>query len=412
MAVGSICQPDCFGPASVGLVATSADGSTWAFAPVGEASALEAIASAGSRLFAVGARNQDVDLPAELQVWQSDDGLDWRRVAGVPNLRDASSYPGLDIAATEDRVVVVGWAGVGANGDLQNFAFVGSTSGPTAGPQPTASAATPPPTDPIASAIDPEVMLRVEIRPDASVGRMPSLTVYRDGSVLRRDDASGRITRLTPSGLALLLAPATESDLLAASGELGSDPAYQGGRTTYTIELRRGQEIVRRETTNSMAPATRSEAERIIALAEHLDDLESWLPEDVWATKPAAFEPFVASNYLLKVTSFKQPGVDYPAQALDRADVDWPLPGTLEGFGDLPDVEQPLGPGTTSRCGVLTLAEAAAVKRSLAAAPFVPMGERLQADLDWAPSIGHVTVSLIPLLPEDPLDCAVDLSWP
>jgi hypothetical protein len=277
---------------------------------------------------------------------------------------------------------------------------------PTAGP-----AATKSPTQPVASAVDPMVLLRVEIRPDVSVGRIPSLTVYRDGTVLRRDDASGRITRLTAAGLALVLAPARDSDLLVTSGEIRPDPAYQGGFTTYTIDFQRGNEYVHRSTTNSFTPATRAEGERIIALAEYLDGLASWLPADAWATGASAFEPYIASHFLLKVTVFKQLGVDYPPQALDRADVKWPLEGFMEGFGDLAE-PQPLGDGTTSRCGPVTLAEAAAVQRALAAAPLVRLGERLQADLDWAPSIGHVTVTLAPLLPEDAIDCTSDGSWP
>ena len=60
---------------------------------------------------------------------------------------------------------------------------------------------------------------------------------------------------------------------------------------------------------------------------------------------------------------------------------------------------------------LLTLAEATAVQRALAAAPWVSMGDRLQAELDWTDT-GHVTVSLMPLLPEDPPDCEVDRSWP
>ena len=54
-----------------------------------------------------------------------------------------------------------------------------------------------------------------------------------------------------------------------------------------------------------MAPATRAEAERLIALAEHLADLESWLPADAWEIGPAAAEPYLASNYLLKVTTYE-----------------------------------------------------------------------------------------------------------
>ena len=234
------------------------------------------------------------------------------------------------------------------------------------------------------------------------------MTVYRDGTVLRRDDTGGHVTRLSATGLERLLAEATNSGLFVTSGKLGSDPTYQGGVTTYAIDLRRDAEVVRRETSNSIPPETRAEAERIIALAEHLDDLEAWLPGDAWTVGPAAAEPYVAVNYLMKVTTYK--GVDDPRPIKDRAEIAWPLPGTLEGFGTVAE-DQPLGPGTSSRCGTLTLGEADAVKRALAGAPFEPMNDRTQVRLGWA-DIGHLTVTLIPLLPEDPLDCAIDLSWP
>ena len=410
VAVGTICQPDCFGPKAGGVAATSADGSTWDAAPLVGSAGLEAVASTGSEVFAVGMVNHDVGRAAELRVWRSDDGVDWARTSDPPAIPALTSYRTVDLAATQDRVIVVGWAETGGLESFVNFAYAASTVTPSGEPAPS-QPATPSPSVPVASAIDAEVALRVEIRPDVSVGRMPLVTVYRDGTVLHRDDKGGRVTRLSATGLERLLAEATNSGLFVTSGKLGSDPTYQGGVTMYAIDLRRDAEVVRRETSNAMAPATRAEAERLIALAEHLDDLESWLPADAWATAPSASEPYLASNYLLKVTSFKQPGVEYPPQTMDRTDVEWPLPGTFEGFGEVAE-DQPLGPGTSSRCGLLTLDEATAVQRALAAAPFVPMGEHLQADLDWAPSIGHFTVTLIPLLPEDPLDCAVDLSWP
>jgi hypothetical protein len=39
------------------------------------------------------------------------------------------------------------------------------------------------------------------------------------------------------------------------------------------------------------------------------------------------------------------------------------------------------------------------------------MGDRLSAELDWGDT-GHVSVSLISLMPDDPVDCGVDNSWP
>jgi hypothetical protein len=406
-AVGTICQPDCVGVNAGGVAATSTDGSTWESAPIVGSVALDAIASSGQEVFAVGMQNQDE--ATELQVWRSEDGVTWVRTSDPPAIPNLSSFSAVDIAATGDRVIVVGWASTtDADGD-RNFAFLASTSAPSGelAPLPTA---TPPPSVPVASTIDAVVELRVEIRPDVSVGRMPMMTVYRDGTVLRRGNLGGVITRLSPDGLERLRTEATDSGLFVTSGELGSDPTYQGGVATYTIELRRGTEIIRRQTTNSMAPATRAEAERLIALAEHLADLESWLPADAWAIGPAAAEPYLASNYLLKVSTLKQPGAEYPPADMDLADVDWPLPGSLAGFGKV-DESQSTDPGTSARCGPLTLSEATAVQAALAGAPWTDMGDRLSAELDWGDT-GHVSVSLISLMPDDPVDCAVDNSWP
>lgn len=263
-----------------------------------------------------------------------------------------------------------------------------------------------------ASSIDPVILLRVDIRPDVSVGRMPSLTVYRDGSVLRPADAGGSVARLTPAGIALVLAPTADSDLFVASGEIRPDPSWAAGFVQYTIDVRRGDELVHRSTTNVLlTPSTRAESQRIIALAERLDHLESWLPADAWATDPASAVPYVPSDLLLKVTISKdQPGIAYPPQ-LDLAAIDWPVEVGPEAFGVAVE-PAPLGAETRSRCGPVTQAEAMAVERALAAAPPTAEGERIVASLAWAAARSHVTISLSPLFPDEPLDCAVDLAWP
>lgn len=363
---------------------------------------------------------------------RTDAGILTRQLELLPSLRvDAAVHAA--IARRSDRpqrllllvaaaLLLLGALAVGAVGaslvrDRQTLPITVVPTAPVAvasleppSPSPTP---TPAPSAPVATEVDPAVLLRVEIRPDVSVGRTPSLTVYRDGTVLRRGDLNGLVSRLTPAGLGLLLAPATDSGLFAASGDIRPGPDWAAGFVTYAIDLRQGEAIVHRSTTNVLlTPATKAESERIIALAERLDGLESWLPAGAWDIGPAAATPYVASHYLLKVTAFKdQPDIEYPAQPLDVADVDWPLTGSLEGFGKLQE-PPPLGDGTISRCAVITLAEAVAVERALAAAPFVSGGERLQADLGWAASNSHVTVSLAPLLPDDALDCSVDLGWP
>ena len=209
---------------------------------------------------------------------------------------------------------------------------------------------------------------------------------------------------------AFLIAPAMQSDLLVASGEIDVDPAFVGGGAGSSIELRRGEMIVRRSTIHSDAavPAQRTEAERIEALAERLADHESWLPADAWAVGPTAAARYTPARFRLTM-AIEEARPAGPYAALDVADVDWPLPGRLEEFGqaELEAVE-----GWSFRCGPLTQVEALAVQRALAAAPLRPEGENLDADLDWAASRKHLTVSLVPLPPDDTNSCAVVGNFP
>ena len=296
----------------------------------------------------------------------------------------------------------------------QNFAFTASTAASSGEPAPVATpVATAQVAEPVASAIDAVVELRVEIRPDASVGSMPLMTVYSDGTVLRRD-GHRRPDHPTQRiwGLERVLTEARNSGLFAKSGELGSDPTYQGGVTMYAIELRQDAAVVRRETSNSMAPAGPGRRPNGSSPSPN-----TWTTIRVRGYRRMPGDPTVAEPDDVCIELHPQGHVvqasstsAYPPEPMDVTDVQWPLPGSLEGFGEFPIDQQPLGPGTSSRCGPLTLAEATAVQRALAAAPWVSMGDRQQAEL--GSDVGHVTVSLIPLLPDDPLDCEVDLSWP
>jgi hypothetical protein len=127
VAVGSICQADCYGPGVGGVVATSVDGSTWDYAPVTAAAALQHVASAGPRLFALGVKNQEVDPRAVLQLWRSDDGVAWQRVTGLPSVPDAIAI-GADLAGAPDQLVVVGTTEVveATGADVsQDFSYAG-----------------------------------------------------------------------------------------------------------------------------------------------------------------------------------------------------------------------------------------------------------------------------------------------
>lgn len=114
------------GSAERGLAATSVDGSQWSVTPV-DSTALQDVASTGEEVFALGVTNPDVEPRAELQLWRSADGAIWQRVPTLPSVPDAYSYYNVDLAATLDRAVVIGRAGVievsGAD-VFRNFSYV------------------------------------------------------------------------------------------------------------------------------------------------------------------------------------------------------------------------------------------------------------------------------------------------
>ncbi len=316
------------------------------------------------------------------------------------------------------NLALVGCVGAGAQTTVPS-----SSASPTAeasGAIPTASTPTltsgpsPTPTVPIASVVDPVLVLRVESRPDVSYGRFPALSVFRDGTVLIRTNDGGRVAKLTLEGVTLLVAEAERSNLFAVSGTIPVDPTWQAGFNTSTIDLRRGQKLIHRSTTNAMAPARRAEGNRIIALAEHLTALETWLPATVWLIGPTAALPYIPAALLLKVSLSADPtGSLSAAAALDVDAVQWPLRGSLADFGK--PISRWPGDVSTSRCGVISLAEAWSVQSNLAAAwssPAIPPGDRMSATLGWKARQSYVELSLASLLPDDPRDCSIDLSWP
>ena len=269
--------------------------------------------------------------------------------------------------------------------------------------------------------IDPVIELRVDIHGDVGgPGRTPTLSVFRDGTVLRATPDGPRITRLTSAGLARLKEAAAAGGLLESSGHIAPNPDYFGGFTSYVIQLRRGEALIVRSTSNSLTPEDRAAGEALIARAEELADLERWLPAEAWvAGPPHDARPYVPANLLLKITIWDNPvGVEpgaTPPPLLDLDDVSWPLSGRLQDFG-VRLTEPPLGEGSIARCGPVSLKAAARVQAALLAAPWdevmIPMSERMSALLTWESSNGHIDVSLASLLPDDPIDCGIDESWP
>ena len=154
VAVGTICRPDCQRLASGGLAAASVDGSSWTYGSVTDAVPLQDVVANRDGLFALGVLNQDVDPRAELQLWHSDDAVSWQRVTGLPQAPDGTwHYGGADIAATSDRLTIVGWTWVTGADAQQNFSYSNAailsaeTPGPAPSPTPTSAAASGAPCD-------------------------------------------------------------------------------------------------------------------------------------------------------------------------------------------------------------------------------------------------------------------------
>lgn len=288
---------------------------------------------------------------------------------------------------------------------------------PTPAPSPS-EAPTPSPgpvslTDLAPNIPDPFVVVQANITGDVGAFRTPSLTVYRDGHVLFWSDGP-RVAQLTIQGVDSLQALVLDAGFLSMAEIVPIDARYAGGYMSYVVALRHGDELVTRRTTNAPNPAHRAEADAIIALVERVVDVGHVLPGGAWAVPPGEAAAYVPSMLLFKVTAFDNPLTDRSQARLDVADVRWPFTTPLLGFGGLL-ADPPLGPGSTSRCAVVTLADAARIEQAIAPAPWggwIPTSERMSATLTWNAGHAHVKVSLEELLPEDSNDCAVDGSWP
>ena len=118
VSVGVHCQPDC-----MGVIASSVDGSSWTSVAAAGAPALTAVASSRGHLFAIGVMEAEGPGADGLQLWRSDDAVEWRREPSLPTLDEATQYLGADIAATPDQIVIVGSAVVAEVDPWQNFSY-------------------------------------------------------------------------------------------------------------------------------------------------------------------------------------------------------------------------------------------------------------------------------------------------
>lgn len=293
---------------------------------------------------------------------------------------------------------------------------------PTPALSPTTSPSPTPAPSPTSTAIDAELVLRADMVDDIAGSRIPRLSVYRDGTVLRwswDEDGTRAPTAalLTPDGLATLL-DAVLSDPLVTGDDIGPMPDWAAGFTTYFITVRGPGGLVERSVTNA-APADRQgEVAAFVAFVERLVALDVGLPATAWAVPPDEAAPWVPATWLLKVTDWGYPSG--APLAVDVVDIDWPLTEGPLRFGEPFDTgssADDAGAPRAVRCGVVTLEEALAIQEALrdvlgGSEVMLPGPERLSADLAWAEGDSHIAISLAAQLPDDPPDCSLDRSWP
>ena len=143
VAVGTTCPPGCFEATAGSVAATSVDGSTWRFNAVAGAIGPQRVASAGGRVFAISVLNQDAEPKVDLQLWQTEDGVAWRRTTGLPPIPARSTHGVANIAATNGRLIVVGWGSVTGVDGVTNFAMMSPPITTQSAPDPNPSAPTP-----------------------------------------------------------------------------------------------------------------------------------------------------------------------------------------------------------------------------------------------------------------------------
>lgn len=282
---------------------------------------------------------------------------------------------------------------------------------PTATPEPVSLASLVP------NVPDIYVVLEANRSDDIGGFRVPNLTVYRDGTVLLRQEAAPIVARLTAAGLGAFEALVLDAGFLTMAARVPVDPTYAAGFTSYVITLRHDGTLIQRATSNAPAPGHRSEADAIIALVDRVIDVERVLPATAWAVPPSAAAPYVPSKLVFKVTTFDNP-VDPNAPdgpTFDVAAVQWPFETPMLRFGNAVATEL-LGPGSASRCAVVTLEAAASIADAIAPAPWgpdrIPASERMTATLTWMAGHGHVAVSLGEMLPGETDGCEADGNWP
>ena len=126
VAVGTRCRSDCVDLPHDGLIATSADGSTWDLYTLPTTAELSGVAGAGRLTVALGEVANADGSGTWLEIWVSEDGLVWRPMPGPPPIPETADVRAVDLVVAPDgAVTIVGWVQT-TDERFQNFSFTRS----------------------------------------------------------------------------------------------------------------------------------------------------------------------------------------------------------------------------------------------------------------------------------------------
>jgi hypothetical protein len=229
----------------------------------------------------------------------------------------------------------------------------------------------------------------------------PGVLIYADGSIVDARGGPISVRALAPGGLEWITSHLRESGLFTASRDIPFKPVDHGFMTYQVTFVDTGRAAVTVTATNVGDDA---ESRLLVELAERIFDPVTWLPRDGWVEGDSRAHPYVARETRLtsEVGPLRSDAWINAAQMLDR--VTWPLDASPFEIG-LP-IEIEGAPNRALRCAIITGAQEAVVRSSLA----LMVSERehpfVAAWYLWTAGPGLLGLSLRPFLPHETAGCA------
>ena len=242
-------------------------------------------------------------------------------------------------------------------------------------------------------------VLALRLEHFTDVGRDWVISIYEDGRILTPGltpfefggEAWMLVRRLTPAGVQGLVSEVVASGLFESSASYPPVPLPNveppgHGVAGYAISLGGEDPVV--VTWTSVFPGEEAyyepspERETLDELGAHLVEMDTWLPEEAWASLDPC--PYRAPIFRVIVANPEPWGGSLDDLPADIADVEWPLGGDIWAWAD-PFDEAGSDPEIDGRCGIVARTEAQGLVTDLAGAGAEAPGSA--DDLDLVPYV-------------------------